>query len=182
MLTHCNSGALATMGGGTAFGAIRALARDGRLEEAIATETRPLLQGARLTVWELHQAGLPHRLCVDSAARGRDGRRAGRRGRRRRGPHRRERRHREQDRHVRAGLRRGPQPDPVRRGRPAEHRRRRHPYGADIPIEERDADEVVRLAGADTTVPGTRAYNPAFDVTPADLITAIVTEQGVWRP
>jgi methylthioribose-1-phosphate isomerase len=54
--------------------------------------------------------------------------------------------------------------------------------GADIPIEERDADEVVRLAGAHTTVPGTRAYNPAFDVTPADLITAIVTEQQIWRP
>jgi inosine/guanosine/xanthosine phosphorylase family protein len=68
VLTHCNTGALATMGGGTALGAIRALARDGRLEEAIATETRPLLQGARLTVWELRDAGLPHRLCVDSAA------------------------------------------------------------------------------------------------------------------
>ena len=68
VLTHCNTGALATMGGGTALGAIRALAADGRLAEAIATETRPLLQGARLTVWELSQAGLPHRLCVDSAA------------------------------------------------------------------------------------------------------------------
>ena len=68
VLTHCNTGALATMGGGTALGAIRALAADGQLAEAIATETRPLLQGARLTVWELREAGLPHRLCVDSAA------------------------------------------------------------------------------------------------------------------
>ena len=56
------------------------------------------------------------------------------------------------------------------------------PSGREIPIEERDGAEVVQLAGADTTVPGTRAYNPAFDVTPAELITAIVTEERVWRP
>ena len=133
VLTHCNTGTLATMGGGTALGAIRALARDGRLEEVIATETRPFLQGARLTVWELHQDGLPPPALRRLGRTRRDGRRAGRRRRRRRGPHRRERRHREQDRHLRAGLRRGPQPDPVRRGRAAEHRRsrdtrrRRHP-------------------------------------------------------
>ena len=54
--------------------------------------------------------------------------------------------------------------------------------GAGIPIEERDGAEVVRLTGVDTTVPGTTAYNPAFDVTPAELITAIVTEERVWRP
>ena len=58
----------------------------------------------------------------------------------------------------------------------------RTPSGAGIPIEERDGTEVVQLAGAGTTVPGTRAYNPAFDVTPAGLITAIVTEERVWRP
>jgi methylthioribose-1-phosphate isomerase len=182
VLTHCNSGALATMGGGTAFGAIRELAGDGRLEEAIATETRPLLQGARLTVWELHRAGLPHRLCVDSAAPAA----------------------------MAAGLvdavvvgadRIAANGDTANKigtyalACAAAHNR--IPFvivapqstvdpdtlsGADIPIEERDADEVVRLAGADTTVPGTRAYNPAFDVTPADLITAIVTEQQVWHP
>jgi S-methyl-5-thioribose-1-phosphate isomerase len=182
VLTHCNTGALATMADGTALGAIRALARDGRLEEAIATETRPLLQGARLTVWELREAGLPHRLCVDSAAPAA----------------------------MAAGLvdavvvgadRIAANGDTANKigtyalACAAAHNRipfvvvapestvdRHTRTGADIPIEERDDDEVVRLAGADTAVPGTRAYNPAFDVTPADLITAIVTEQRVWRP
>jgi methylthioribose-1-phosphate isomerase len=54
--------------------------------------------------------------------------------------------------------------------------------GADIPIEERDPAEVTQIAGADTTIPGTRTYNPAFDITPAELITAIVTERRTWRP
>ena len=182
MLTHCNTGALATMGGGTALGAIRALARDGLLAEAIATETRPLLQGARLTVWELRQAGLPHRLCVDSAAPAA----------------------------MAAGLvdavvvgadRIAANGDTANKigtyalACAAAHNRIPFvvvapqstldpdtPTGAGIPIEERDGAEVVRLAGADTTVPGTRAYNPAFDVTPAELITAIVTEERTWRP
>ena len=182
VLTHCNTGALATMGGGTALGAIRALARDGRLAEAIATETRPLLQGARLTVWELRQAGLPHRLCVDSAAPAA----------------------------MAAGLvdavvvgadRIAANGDTANKigtyalACAAAHNRIPFvvvapqstldpdtPSGREIPIEERDGAEVVRLAGADTTVPGTRAYNPAFDVTPAELITAIVTEERVWRP
>ena len=179
MLTHCNTGALATMGGGTALGAIRALARDGLLAEAIATETRPLLQGARLTVWELRQAGLPHRLCVDSAAPAA----------------------------MAAGLvdavvvgadRIAANGDTANKigtyalACAAAHNRIPFvvvapqstldpdtPTGAGIPIEERDG---VRLAGADTTVPGTRAYNPAFYVTPAELITAIVTEERTWRP
>jgi methylthioribose-1-phosphate isomerase len=182
VLTHCNTGALATMGGGTALGAVRALADDGRLAEVLATETRPLLQGARLTVWELHQDGLPHRLCVDSAAPAA----------------------------MAAGLvdavvvgadRIAANGDTANKigtyalACAAAHNRipfvvvapqstvdPATPDGAGIPIEERDGDEVVRLAGTTTTVPGTRAYNPAFDVTPAELITAIVTEQGVWRP
>jgi S-methyl-5-thioribose-1-phosphate isomerase len=182
VLTHCNTGALATMGGGTALGAVRALAADGRLAEAIATETRPLLQGARLTVWELRQAGLPHRLCVDSAAPAA----------------------------MAAGLvdavvvgadRIAANGDTANKigtyalACAAAHNRLpfvvvapqstldpHTPSGAEIPIEERDGAEVARLAGTDTTVPGTRAYNPAFDVTPAELITAIVTEERVWRP
>jgi S-methyl-5-thioribose-1-phosphate isomerase len=182
VLTHCNTGDLATLGGGTALGAIRALAGDGRIEEVIATETRPLLQGARLTVWELHQAGIPHRLCVDAAAAAA----------------------------IAAGLvdavvvgadRIAANGDTANKiGTYALACAAAHngipfvvvaprstvdpdtPRGADIPIEERDSAEVTRLAGTDTTIPGTRAYNPAFDVTPADLITAIVTEERVWRP
>ena len=182
VLTHCNTGALATMGGGTALGAIRVLARDGRLAEAIATETRPLLQGARLTVWELREAGLPHRLCVDSAAPAA----------------------------MATGLvdavvvgadRIAANGDTANKigtyalACAAAHNRIPFvvvaprstvdpgtPSGAGIPIEERDGAEVVRLTGVDTTVPGTTAYNPAFDVTPAELFTAIVTEARVWRP
>jgi methylthioribose-1-phosphate isomerase len=182
VLTHCNTGFLATMGGGTALGAIRELARDGRLAEVLATETRPLLQGARLTVWELHQAGLPHRLCADSAAAAA----------------------------MAAGLvdavvvgadRVAANGDTANKigtyalACAAAHHRipfvvvapqstfdPATPSGAGIPIEERDGDEVTSLAGVPTTVPGTRVYNPAFDVTPADLITAIVTENGAWRP
>lgn len=182
VLTHCNTGGLATMGGGTALGAIRALAADGRLAEAIATETRPLLQGARLTVWELREAGLPHRLCVDSAAPAA----------------------------MASGLvdavvvgadRIAANGDTANKigtyalACAAAHNRL--PFvvvapestvdasttdGAGIPIEERDGGEVVRLAGSETTVPGTKAFNPAFDVTPAELITAIVTQERVWRP
>ena len=181
VLTHCNTGFLATMGG-TALGAVYELARDGRLAEVIATETRPLLQGARLTVWELHRAGLPHRLCPDSAAAAA----------------------------MATGLvdavvvgadRIAANGDTANKigtyalACAAAHNR--IPFvvvapqstldpatasGAGIPIEERDAGEVTRIEGSPVTVPGTRAYNPAFDVTPAALITAIVTEHGTWRP
>lgn len=182
VLTHCNTGFLAAMAGGTALGAIRELARDGRLAEVIATETRPLLQGARLTVWELREAGLPHRLCPDSAAAAA----------------------------MATGLvdavvvgadRIAANGDTANKigtyalACAAAHNR--IPFvvvapqstldpatasGAGIPIEEREGGEVTAIAGTPTTVPGTRAYNPAFDVTPAELITAIVTEHGAWRP
>jgi S-methyl-5-thioribose-1-phosphate isomerase len=182
VLTHCNTGDLATLGGGTALGALCELARDGRLAEVLATETRPLLQGARLTVWELHAAGIPHRLCVDSAAAA-----AMATGR--------------VDAVVVGADRIAANGDTANKiGTLALACAAAHhglPFvvvaprstvdaatasGADIPIEERDATEVTRLAGTDTTVPGTRVYNPAFDVTPADLITAIVTEDDTWRP
>ena len=170
------------MGGGTALGAIRELARAGRLAEVVATETRPLLQGARLTVWELARAGLPHRLCPDSAAAA-----AMATG------------------HVDAVVvgadRIAANGDTANKiGTYALACAAAHtavPFvvvapestvdpatssGAGIPIEERAADEVTHLAGAATTVPGTAVYNPAFDVTPAELITAIVTEHRAWRP
>jgi methylthioribose-1-phosphate isomerase len=182
VLTHCNSGGLAALGEGTGLGAICELARHGRIEEVLATETRPLLQGARLTVWELQAAGIPHRLCVDSAAAaamaaglvdavvvGADRIAANGDTANKVGTH----------ALACAAAHHGlpfvvvaPQstvdPDTLR--------------GADIPIEERDATEVTRIGGSASTVPGTRTYNPAFDVTPADLISAIVTEERTWRP
>ena len=182
VLTHCNSGGLAALGEGTGLGAICELARDGRIEEVVATETRPLLQGARLTVWELRESGIPHRLCADSAAAAA----------------------------MAAGLvdavvvgadRIAANGDTANKiGTYALACAAAHhglpfvvvapqstldpdtPRGAAIPIEERDATEVTRIGGSDTTVPDTRTYNPAFDVTPAELITAIVTEERVWRP
>lgn len=182
VLTHCNTGFLAASGGGTALGAVRELARDGRLAEVVATETRPLLQGARLTVWELAQAGLPHRLCPDSAAAA-----AMATG--------------QVDAVVVGADRVAANGDTANKiGTYALACAAAHnglPFvvvapestidaatasGRGIPIEERAADEVTHVAGTPTTVPGTAVYNPAFDVTPAELITAIVTEDRAWRP
>ena len=172
-LTHCNTGALATGGIGTACGVLRVAWEQGRLAEVWVDETRPLLQGARLTAWELRQAGIPHRVVADSAAgslmaQGRVDR-------------------------VIVGADRiaangdvankvGTYPLAVLADRhgvpfyvaaPRLDDRPRHTDGSAIPIEERDPAEVV--TGAD-------AFNPAFDVTPAELITAIVTEAGVLEP
>ena len=178
VLTHCNTGSLAAMGGGTALGAIRELARDGRLEEVLATETRPLLQGARLTVWELREVDIASpAVCrlgggvcdggglVDAVVVGADriaanGDTANKIGTyalacaaaRHRIPF------------VVVAPRSTVDPDT--------------PHGDAIPIEQRDAAEVTHLAGARTTAADTPVYNPAFDVTPADLITAIATEDG----
>ena len=149
----------------------------------IATETRPLLQGARLTVWELQPGRHPAPAVRRLGRPRRDGRAAW---------------------STRSSS--APTGSPRTATPPTRSAPTRWPApppgtgipfvvvapqstvdagtlrGDDIPIEERDADEVIRLAAAGTTVPGTRGYNPAFDVTPADLITAIVTEQQVWRP
>ena len=133
ILTHCNAGGLATGGYGSAVGAIRAAAERGGVAHVWVDETRPLLQGARLTAFELEALGIPHAVIVDGAAASLDGRRRGRRRDHGRGPDRRERRHREQDRHVRARGARAPPRDPVRdRGadlddRPDAPRRRRDP-------------------------------------------------------
>jgi methylthioribose-1-phosphate isomerase len=172
-LTHCNAGALATGGYGTACGVLRAAWEDGRLAEVWVDETRPLLQGARLTAWELRKAGIPHRVVADAAAgslmaRG------------------------EVDRVVVGADRIAANGDVANKvgTYPLAVLADRHgvpfyvaaplstidaatPDGGAIPIEERDPSEVV----ADG-----EAFNPAFDVTPAELVTAIVTEAGVLRP
>lgn len=182
ILTHCNAGALATGGIGTALGVIAEAWRRGRVERVWVDETRPLLQGARLTAWELARLGVPHRLVTDSMvgalmSRGRvDGVVVG------------------SDRIVANGdfankigtytvavlARRHGVPFYVAAPRstidPATA------VGADIPIEERDGREVTELAGARIAPPATVGFNLAFDVTPAELVTAIVTEVGVLEP
>lgn len=172
-LTHCNAGGLATGGYGSAVGALRAAAERGLLDRVLVDETRPLLQGARLTAWELEQAGIPHAVIADSAA---------------------------------GSLMAGGELDLVVTGAdriaangdtankigtyslavlaahhgipfyvvaPSSTLDRETADGAGIPIEERDPAEVTSRFPA---------RNPAFDVTPAALIAAIVTEDGVHRP
>jgi methylthioribose-1-phosphate isomerase len=172
-LTHCNAGALATGGVGTALGAIREGFERGLIAHVFVDETRPLLQGARLTAWELERAGVPHSVVADSAAgslmaRG------------------------EVDA-VLTGA------DRIAANGDAANKIGTYPLavlaayhelpfyvvapsstvdlaagsGADIPIEERDPAEVTGRFPA---------RNPAFDVTPAELIAAVVTEEGVHRP
>ncbi len=169
-LTHCNAGALATAGYGTAGGVLRAAWEQGRLQQVWVDETRPLLQGARLTSYELTRAGIPYRLITDSSAgtlmaRGMV------------------------DRVVVGADRIAANGDVANKvgTYPLAVLAARHgvpfyvaaplstvdagtPSGDAIPIEERDASEVV---------PGLPALNLAFDVTPAELVTAIFTEAGV---
>ncbi len=177
VLTHCHTGALATGGEGTALGAIAAAHRAGRVLGVYADETRPLWQGARLTAWECGRRGIPCRLLVDGAAGGllASGRVAA----------------------VLVGADRiaangdiankvGTYPVAVLAARsgvpfyvlaPESTIDSGLPSGADLPIEERPGGEVLSPVAA----PGTEAYNPAFDVTPAELVTALVTEGGVLR-
>ncbi len=178
-LTHCNTGPLACGTWGTALGVLIELHRRGRLTEVIACETRPLLQGARLTVWELARAGVPHRLAVDGA-----------------GPALIERRLVNlvivgADRiaangdvcnkigtfsHVCAAHRAGV---PFVVAAPESTLDPATPSGAEIVVEERAGHEVAAFGGHPVAPLGTRVINPAFDVTPADLVTAIVTEARV---
>ncbi|MEW6224971.1 MAG: S-methyl-5-thioribose-1-phosphate isomerase [Chloroflexota bacterium] len=180
-MTICNTGALAAVEGGTALAVVAELHARGVLEQAIALETRPLLQGARLTTWELARLGAPYRLIVDSAAasvlaRGlADVVLTG------------------ADRVTRNG-------DTANKigslGLALAARHAGVPFvvvapestidldtatGADIEIEERPEVEVTAFRGVSTAAAGTRALNPAFDVTPADLVTAIVTDRRVVR-
>ncbi|MEV4947720.1 S-methyl-5-thioribose-1-phosphate isomerase [Streptomyces sp. NPDC053755] len=179
LLTHCNTGRLATTAVGTALGTILALAEAGEVTEVLVGETRPLMQGARLTAWELAEAGVPHRVCVDSAAAAAMGRglvdcvlvgadRITSRG----------------DVANKIGtyglaIAAAHHDIPFIVVAPESSWDRSLADGRDIVIEERDADEVTAYGGIRTAPPDTRAYNPAFDVTPASLITAIVSEHGV---
>lgn len=182
LMTVCNTGPLATGGAGTALGVITAAWQSGQVREVLACETRPRLQGAKLTSWELQQQGVPHRIVVEGAAAsimdkgqidavlvGADriavnGDTANKIGT-----------------YTLAVL--------------AKHHR--IPFyvvaptstidpatadGATIPIEERDEAEILKLGTEQIAPTGVSALNPAFDVTPGALITAIVTEHGVLRP
>ena len=171
-LTHCNAGWLATGGYGTAVGALRAAWEQGLLEHVLVDETRPLLQGARLTAWELEEAGIPHAVIADSAAASMMARG-------------------EVDAVLTGADRIAANGDtankigtyglavlaahhgiPLYVVAPSSTVDLATPTGEEIPIEERAGDEVTaRFA----------ARNPAFDVTPAELIGAIVTEHGVHR-
>ncbi len=181
VLTHCNTGTLATAGYGTALGVIRAAVEQGKKIHVLATETRPLLQGARLTAWELVQDGIPATLITDSMAG-----------------------------HLMAGgtvtcalvgadriAANGDTANKIGTYTLAvlakEHR---IPFyvaaptstidlskasGADIPIEERSPEEVTRFGGILTAPAGIQARNPAFDVPPARYIAAIITNEGVAK-
>jgi methylthioribose-1-phosphate isomerase len=182
VLTHCNTGALAAPGAGTALGVIAELSRRGELDGVIATESRPLLQGARLTVYELGRLGIEHDLIVDSAAAGllaagaadavvlgcdrvaANGDVANKVGT------------------YSLALAAQAAGIPFIVAGPTSTIDLACPTGADIVIEERAADEVRSAMSQPLTLPGTRCRNPAFDVTPAALITALVTERGVARP
>jgi methylthioribose-1-phosphate isomerase len=172
-LTHCNAGGLATGGVGSAVGALVDAWARGLLERVLVGETRPLLQGARLTAWELEQAGIPHAVIADAAAahmmaRGevdlvvtgadriaRNGDTANKIGT------------------YALAVLAGHHALPLYVVAPTTTVDHAAASGADIPIEERDGAEVTARFPA---------RNPAFDVTPAKLITAIVTEEGVHRP
>lgn len=182
VLTHCNAGALATGGYGTALGVIRGAIEQGKRIRVLADETRPYLQGARLTAWELHVDGIPVEVLADNMAgwfmkRG-------------------------EIRAVVVGA------DRIARNGDVANKigtysvaclAKMHgvpfyvaapwstvdlatPDGSGIPIEERSRDEVARIGGATLVPDGVGARHPAFDVTPAELITAIFTERGEFRP
>lgn len=182
VLTHCNAGALATAGYGTALGVVRAAAEQGKRVRVIATETRPQLQGARLTAWELARDGIDCTLIVDSAAGA-----LMRRG--------------EIDLVIVGADRIAANGDTANKigTYPLALLAREHgrpfyvaaptssidlalPAGEDIPIEERPVEEVTTLGGRRIAPEGVVAANPAFDVTPSAFITAIITERGVARP
>jgi S-methyl-5-thioribose-1-phosphate isomerase len=180
--THCNAGALACVEFGTALGVVRAVHERGQLARVYADETRPLLQGARLTAWELDRMGVDYRVVVDGAgpsliARGlvdavvvgadrvaANGDVANKIGT-----------YPLALAAARAGV-------PFVVAAPESTVDPATPDGAAIEIEDRGDEEVVRFGGRLVAPPGARAVNPAFDITPADLVTAVVTEARVVRP
>jgi len=179
VLTHCNTGSLATAGYGTALGVIRAGVTNGKISHVYAGETRPWLQGARLTMWELLRDGIPATLVADSAAAHlmKSG----------------------QVQWVVVGADRiaanGDTANKIGTYQLAISARHHGvkfmvvapsstvdmatPGGAEIEIELRSPDELLSFAGQRTVIDGAAAWNPVFDVTPAELIDAIVTERGV---
>ena len=182
ILTHCNAGALAVPGRGSALSVVAELADRGQLDGVLACEARPLLQGARLTVYELRRLGIAHQLIVDSAAAGliRTG---------------------AADAVVLGCDRVAANGDVANKVGtyglalaahaagipfvvvgPTSTIDRGIATGEEIPIEERDPDEVRAARGEPVTLADTPCRNPAFDVTPAELVTALVTERGVAAP
>ena len=182
ILTHCNAGALATAGYGTALGVIRAAREEGKNIHVFVDETRPVLQGARLTAWELMKEGIPATLITDSmagflmqqgkvnlvitgadriAANGDTANKIGT--------------------YALAVLAKENH-IPFYIAAPLSTIDLSIKTGDDIPIEERDSEEVTLFRGVRTAPMGIQVYNPAFDITPNRYITAIITEVRVVRP
>jgi methylthioribose-1-phosphate isomerase len=182
ILTHCNAGALATAGYGTALGVIRGAVERGKQVAVFADETRPFLQGARLTAWELVRDGIPTTIIADNmaaalmrqgrvnfvvvgadriAANGDTANKIGTYG-------------------VAVLAREHGVPFYV--AAPLSTIDLKTPDGTTIPIEERSAREVTHIGGARLAPDGAAVWNPAFDVTPHQLIAGIITDRGVFRP
>lgn len=182
ILTHCNAGALATAGYGTALGVIRAAVEEGKKISVVADETRPFLQGARLTAWELHQDGIPVRVACDNsaamlmqkklvqtvvvgadriAANGDTANKIGTFGLAILARH--------------FGI-------PFYIAAPLSTIDLATSTGKEIPIEERPSEEVICMTGQSIIPNGVEVFNFAFDVTPADLISGIITETGLLLP
>ena len=182
VLTHCNAGALACAGYGTALGVIRAAHERGKILEVLADETRPLLQGARLTAWELQRDHIPVTLISDNMAAHFMGKGM-------------------VDLVVVGADRIAANGDTANKigtyGVAIIAREHQVPFyvaapcstidfsldcGEKIPIEERDRQEVLAVGGQYIAPPEVAVHNPAFDVTPAKYITAIITEKGIYKP
>jgi len=182
VITHCNAGYLATAGVGTAVGVVRHAFREGKIKKVYADETRPYLQGSRLTMWELMQDKIPCALLTDSmaahimkteridavfvgadrvAANGDAANKIGTYG---------------------LALAAHAHKVPFYIVAPSTTFDLRIKNGDAIPIEERSSEEVLKIAGRSIAPKGAVARHPAFDVTPARLITAIVTDKGVVKP
>jgi len=182
VLTHCNAGALATGGYGTALGVVRAAREAGKSIRVLADETRPFLQGARLTAWELVRDGFDVTLIPDGAAAflmsrgevgcvvvGADRIAANGDVANKIGTY----------ALALAAARHGV---PFYVAAPTSTLDFGTATGADIPIEERSGDEMLSIGGTLIAAAGARARYPAFDITPAELVTAIITDKGVARP
>ena len=182
LLTHCNAGALACVAHGTALSMVEVAHERGLIAGVTATETRPLLQGSRLTAWELKRMGVPHRVTIDSGAAGliasggidivvtgadriaANGDVANKVGT------------------YPLALAANANGVPFVVAAPLSTIDLETPNGDAIPIEERSASEVLEVNGSRVAPEDTPAYNPAFDITPAALVSAIVTEVGIVRP